>query len=135
MIDNEIMAGQGQSEIEYIRMRTKHQTELIITSYNEFTICCIQDCNPKPKKEAAAECATLVKDAKARTAALEADLAAFQALEGAELPDPPAPAGESRDGLRPDEPRPSTGPDPLLANAPERIEDFYGVPKTIGGAP
>jgi len=62
-------------------------------------------------------------------------LAAFQALEGAELPDPPAPAGESRDGLRPDEPRPSTGPDPLLANAPERIEDFYGVPKTIGGAP
>ena len=43
MIDNEIMAGQGQSEIEYIRMRTKHETELIITSYNEFTICCIQD--------------------------------------------------------------------------------------------
>ena len=52
MIDNEIMAGQGQSEIEYIRMRTKHQTELIITSYNEFTICCIQDCNPKEKVEA-----------------------------------------------------------------------------------
>ena len=54
MIDNEIMAGQGQSEIEYIRMRTKHQTELIITSYNEFTICCIQDCNPKEKVEAVA---------------------------------------------------------------------------------
>jgi len=62
-------------------------------------------------------------------------LAAFQALERAELPAPPAPVGDSRDGLRPDEPHSSPGPDPLLANAPERIENFYGVPKTIGGSP
>ena len=66
--------------------------------------------------------------------ALTRILEAFQTLEQAELPAAPPGTEEPVDELRPDEPRPSLGPDPLLANAPERIEDFYGVPKTIGGA-
>jgi hypothetical protein len=34
---------------------------------------------------------------------------------------------------RQDTATPSLAPDRLLCNAPERIENFYGVPKTIGG--
>ncbi len=51
IINRELMKDQtpSENEIEYIRMRTKHMTELIITTWNEFTICCIQDCDPKPK--------------------------------------------------------------------------------------
>ena len=37
------------------------------------------------------------------------------------------------DVLREDEPRPSLTPDQALANAPERKDDYYSVPKTIGG--
>ncbi len=36
--------------------------------------------------------------------------------------------------LRADEPEPSLEPDRVLANAPERVDDFYRVPKTVGGA-
>jgi len=35
--------------------------------------------------------------------------------------------------LRADEPEPSSSADQMLANAPERVEDFYCVPKTVGG--
>ena len=45
----------SENEVEYIRMRTKHMTELIITSHQEFTICCIQDCDPAPKVEEVAK--------------------------------------------------------------------------------
>ncbi|MCZ6598555.1 MAG: Asp-tRNA(Asn)/Glu-tRNA(Gln) amidotransferase subunit GatC [Planctomycetota bacterium] len=36
---------------------------------------------------------------------------------------------------RPDEPRPSLPVEEVLGNAPERVEDFYSVPKTVGGEP
>jgi aspartyl-tRNA(Asn)/glutamyl-tRNA(Gln) amidotransferase subunit C len=51
-------------------------------------------------------------------------------LEGVE---PTTGAFGLRDVLRPDEPRESLSQDAALSNAPERIEDFYSVPKTIGG--
>lgn len=41
---------------------------------------------------------------------------------------------EPEDILREDEPRASLTQDEILANAPERIDGFYSVPKTIGGA-
>lgn len=34
---------------------------------------------------------------------------------------------------REDSPRPSSPPEALLGNAPARVGDFYGVPKTVGG--
>ena len=36
--------------------------------------------------------------------------------------------------LRQDLPRPALRPEQALANAPERVDDFYRVPKTVGGA-
>jgi len=51
-------------------------------------------------------------------------------LEGVE---PTTGAFGLRDVFRADEPRESLSQDEALANAPERIEDFYSVPKTIGG--
>lgn len=44
----------------------------------------------------------------------------------------PAPLGPL---LRDDEPAESTPREQLLAAAPDRRDGFYGVPKTIGGAP
>jgi len=35
--------------------------------------------------------------------------------------------------LRDDTPTPSLAPDRILANAPARVDDFYRVPKTVGG--
>jgi aspartyl-tRNA(Asn)/glutamyl-tRNA(Gln) amidotransferase subunit C len=35
--------------------------------------------------------------------------------------------------LRADEPEPSLSAERMLANAPERVDDFYRVPKTVGG--
>jgi len=59
----------------------------------------------------------------------------FQTLAQLELPDVEPMAGAT--GLsnvqRADEPRPSLDRDELLAAAPDRRDDFYGVPKTIGG--
>lgn len=59
----------------------------------------------------------------------------FQVLEGVDVGDaePMTAATKARDVLRPDEVRPSLKPDALLANAPRRIEDFYAVPRTVGG--
>ena len=37
---------QTDGDIDYIRLRTKKGTELIITSDREFTICAVQKCNP-----------------------------------------------------------------------------------------
>lgn len=34
----------GEMDVEYLRMRTAKETELIITSYGEFYIVCIQYC-------------------------------------------------------------------------------------------
>ncbi len=44
-----------------------------------------------------------------------------------------APAGAALDRLRDDTPRPSTSRERLLELAPEPIDEFYGVPKTVGG--
>ena len=52
------------------------------------------------------------------------DLTGVEALEN--------PSGASN-VLRPDDPEPSLEPDRVLANAPERVDDFYRVPKTVGG--
>lgn len=40
---------------------------------------------------------------------------------------------DATDVLRDDRERPGLSVDAALANAPERIEDFYSVPKTLGG--
>ena len=40
---------------------------------------------------------------------------------------------DSTDVLRDDRSAPSLPADVALANAPARVEDFYAVPKTIGG--
>jgi aspartyl-tRNA(Asn)/glutamyl-tRNA(Gln) amidotransferase subunit C len=54
-------------------------------------------------------------------------------IEGIE----PTPPGTSPPALanvlRDDVPQPSLAPDAVLADAPQRIDDFYGVPKTVGG--
>ncbi len=41
---------------------------------------------------------------------------------------------ERTDVLRADEPRPGLPPDELLRRAPERVDGFFGVPKTVRGA-
>lgn len=64
---------------------------------------------------------------------LERILGAFRKLEQAQLDEePPETVGAPRAG-RQDTKTPSLAPDRLLCNAPEPIENFYGVPKTIGG--
>lgn len=62
---------------------------------------------------------------------LERILDAFGVLEAADLDDEPAPT-EAPATLRADEPRPSLGPERVLRAAPERVGDFFGVPKTVG---
>ncbi len=62
-------------------------------------------------------------------------LAAFRVLasldvEGAEAM---THASGEESVLRADEERPSLPVDAALSNAPRRVDDFYGVPKTIGG--
>ena len=45
-----------ENDVEHIRIRTSKQTELIITSYGEFTMVCIQKCyTDSPDKEAGEE--------------------------------------------------------------------------------
>lgn len=39
----------------------------------------------------------------------------------------------SENVLRDDKPVPSLTPERMLANAPARVDDFYRVPKTVGG--
>lgn len=62
-------------------------------------------------------------------------LAAFEDLteldvEGVEPLTQPA---DLADVTRDDVLRPSLSPDQVLSNAPQRVEDFFGVPKTVGG--
>lgn len=65
---------------------------------------------------------------------LERILKAFQKLEDNELGPQATNETPSPSVLREDLQRPSLTPDELLANAPERHDDFYAVPKTIGGS-
>ncbi|MAB78933.1 MAG: Asp-tRNA(Asn)/Glu-tRNA(Gln) amidotransferase GatCAB subunit C [Planctomycetes bacterium] len=64
---------------------------------------------------------------------LERILEAFQELEQAQLDEEPPETIAAPGAGRQDTATPSLAPDRLLCNAPERIENFYGVPKTIGG--
>lgn len=46
----------------------------------------------------------------------------------------PMVSASAADGvMRDDVPVPSLAPDVILANAPARVDDFYRVPKTVGG--
>jgi len=58
-------------------------------------------------------------------------LGAFEALSRWPLEDAPATSPAPRS--RPDEPRPSLDRGALLARAPEPLDGFFGVPKTVGG--
>lgn len=62
-------------------------------------------------------------------------LAHFEVLarEDVEGIEPMTGAVRSSGVLRDDLPRPSTPRDALLANAPRRTDEFYAVPKTVGG--
>jgi aspartyl-tRNA(Asn)/glutamyl-tRNA(Gln) amidotransferase subunit C len=53
------------------------------------------------------------------------DVSAVEAQENPILP---------ADQRRKDEPRPGFTAEQALASAPARVEDFYRVPKTVGGA-
>ena len=62
-------------------------------------------------------------------------LAAFRSLSELDLGDSPSdPPQAAASAARPDETRPSLAPDELLGPAPERVDDFFSVPKTIGGS-
>lgn len=76
-------------------------------------------------------------EARALGAQFARTLAQFEGLARLEVGDDEA-SGDSRGTshvLRPDEPEPSLEPDRILKNAPERVDDFYRVPKTVGGEP
>ncbi len=63
-------------------------------------------------------------------------LAALRAIEALDVDDEEPVrrvAGPALE-LRADEPRASLATARLLANAPDRLDDFFRVPKTIGGA-
>lgn len=62
-------------------------------------------------------------------------LAQFQGLARLDVTgvEPMIGAGGSANVLRDDTPIPAFEPDRMLANAPARVEDFYRVPKTVGG--
>ncbi|MBN1553107.1 MAG: Asp-tRNA(Asn)/Glu-tRNA(Gln) amidotransferase subunit GatC [Phycisphaerae bacterium] len=47
--------------------------------------------------------------------------------------EPMAHAVELQNVFADDTPRPSLTPDEALANAPDRVDDFFRVPKVIGG--
>lgn len=66
---------------------------------------------------------------------LAATLAQFEALSAADVEgiEPMTSAAAGFDVVRADEPVPSLPVDAALANAPARVEDFYRVPKTVGG--
>ncbi len=66
---------------------------------------------------------------------LAATLAQFEALTTVDVEgiEPMTSAAAGFDVLRADEPAPSLPVDAVLANAPARVEDFYRVPKTVGG--
>ena len=64
-------------------------------------------------------------------------LSAFEVISRLDLSgvEPMTSATDLADVLRDDAPRPSLPIERALANAPERIEDYYSVPKTVGGQP
>jgi aspartyl-tRNA(Asn)/glutamyl-tRNA(Gln) amidotransferase subunit C len=66
---------------------------------------------------------------------LERILAQLAELEAVPLDDTPAMvrAGATSAVLRRDEPQPSLPREALLARAPKPEDDFYSVPKTVGG--
>ncbi len=66
---------------------------------------------------------------------LAATLAQFQALTAVDVEgvEPMTCASAGLDVVRTDEPAPSLPVDAALANAPARVDDFYRVPKTVGG--
>ena len=66
---------------------------------------------------------------------LDAILLQFQALTQLDLTDvePMVTAAAGENVLRDDSAQPSLPVDAVLANAPARVEDFYRVPKTVGG--
>ena len=78
-----------------------------------------------------------LSEEEARTLAgeVEAILDHFRILASLDLEgvEPTSGATPLEDVKRPDEPRPSLPVDRTLENAPDRREDFFGVPKTIGG--
>ena len=62
-------------------------------------------------------------------------LEAFRVLESLDVEGVEAMTRASTDEsvVRADEERPSLPVDAVLANAPQRVDDFFGVPKTIRG--
>lgn len=66
---------------------------------------------------------------------LAATLVQFDALARAPVEgvEPMTTAAGAENVVRADEPAPSLAVDAALANAPARVDDFYRVPKTVGG--
>jgi len=66
---------------------------------------------------------------------LVAILAQFEALTAVDVEgvEPMTTASAGENVLRADAPAPSLHVDLALANAPARVDDFYRVPKTVGG--
>jgi len=66
---------------------------------------------------------------------LAAILAQFEALTAVDVEgiEPMTSAAAGENVLRADDPAPSLPVDAALQNAPARVEDFYRVPKTVGG--
>jgi len=62
-------------------------------------------------------------------------LAAFQVLSTLDVEgiEPMTRPTDTTDVLREDRERPSLAIEAALANAPARVENFYSVPKTVGG--
>lgn len=74
-------------------------------------------------------------DAAAFGPQLAATLAQFEALLAVDVEgvEPMVSASAGENVLRADDPAPSLHVDEALANAPSRFDDFYRVPKTVGG--
>ena len=75
------------------------------------------------------------RELSAMAAQFEHILAHFEVLSRLDVESVDAMGGavDGEDVLRADEPEPGLSADEALANAPERIDDFYAVPKTVGG--
>lgn len=75
-------------------------------------------------------------EAEALMPQVDAILAHFEVLSAVDVEGVPPTLGATDliDVKREDVPRPSGPLEALLANAPDRQGEFFGVPKTIGGA-
>ena len=87
------------------------------------------------KTAALARLELTVEEARTFAGEVEAILDHFQILASLDLEgvEPTFGATPLEDVKRSDDPRPSLPVDRILANAPDRREDYLGVPKTIGG--